>query len=201
MEGVQLLATFHRRLVFGHVADNGGHTRHRLAKLITGKLDFLALTCQLVDNGLLAAPDSLELLDAITPDGDNDNQDNHINREHPPRQPPRTVHDDLQGALLIADSTVGTDGFHVEGVFPAAQVVELHTMQQCITIAPVVVEAFHPVHELETLALVVVAGSKLDGEGALVVVQLYLIAFIEGLWKNDVAIILHTRLDFPFADK
>ena len=201
VERVQLLLALHRGFAFGHIADNGRHTSHRLSKFVAGELDFLTLAHQLVNHGLLASPDSLELLDTITPDSDDDNQDDDINGEHPPRQPPRTIHNDLQGALLIADSTIGTDSLYVKGVGATAQFMELYTMQEGITIAPVIVETFHPIHELEALALVVVTSTKLDSEGALVVVQLYLIALVEGLWQNDVTVILHTRQDFLLTDK
>ena len=179
MERVKLLASFHGCLSLCHISNNGCHTCHRLSKLVTGELDFLALASQFVNNGLLASPDALELVDAITPYGNNDDEDDDIDGEHPPGQPPRTVDDDFQGTLLIADSTIGTDCFHVQNIFATAKIMELHAMQQGITISPVVVEPFHPVHELETFALIVVTGSKLNGEGALAVVQLNLIALVE----------------------
>ena len=47
--------------------------------------------------------------------------------------------------------------------------------------------------------MVIVTCGKLDGEAVLAVVQLYLIALVEGLWQNDVAVILHTSQDLLFT--
>ena len=52
-------------------------------------------------------------------------------------------------------------------------------MQQCITVAPVVLQSFHPVHKLQSFALVVVTSSKLDGQRVLVVTKLYLTDFVQ----------------------
>ena len=89
----------------------------------------------------------------------------------------------------------------MQGIGTAAQVVELHAMQQGIAVAPVEVAAFELIHELQALALVVVTGGKLDGEGVLTVVQLYLAALVEGLLQNDVAIVGHANLYLLFAHK
>ena len=88
---------------------------------------------------------------------------------------------DLEGTLLIADGTFGADGLHVEDIFATAQIGERHTVYQGITVAPVFVLAFHPVHELQALTLVVVTSAKLDGERVLVVAEVDLVGLVHGL--------------------
>ena len=122
----------------------------------------------------------LNLADTIAPDDKNYNGDNDIYCQHPPRQPPGTVDGDFEFTFLIADGTVGTDSFYVKHIVATTQVLELHTVQHGIAVTPVVVATLHPVHKLQSLTLVVVAGSKLDGEGVLAVLQFYLAALVEG---------------------
>ena len=129
VERVQLLTAFQRLFALCHVADDGCHAGHGLAQLVAGQLDFLALALQLLNDGLLAQPYRSELLDAITPYGQNQDGDDDIDAEHPPRQPPGTVDDNLERTLLVADSTVGADCLDVQDVLAAAQVVELNAVQ------------------------------------------------------------------------
>ena len=49
--------------------------------------------------------------------------------------------------------------------------------------------------------MVVVTCSKLNGDGALTVVQFYPVALVEGLWQDDVTVVVDTRLDFLFSNK
>ena len=49
---------------------------------------------------------------------------------------------------------------------------------------------------MQTLALVVVTSGKLNGNRVLTVEQLYLVALVEGLWQDDVTIVVDTRQDF-----
>ena len=65
-------------------------------------------------------------------------------------------------------------------------------MQQGVAIAPVVVETFHPVHELQAFALVVVAGSKLDGQRVLGIAQLDAADFVECRCQDDTSVVLMT---------
>ena len=69
----------------------------------------------------------------------------------------------------------------MEGVTATAQVVEGDAVGESITVLPVIIQAFHPVHELQAFALVVIAGTKLHGEGRLVIVELYLVCLVHGL--------------------
>ena len=69
----------------------------------------------------------------------------------------------------------------MEGIFAATQVFEGHTVGQRITVAPVFVLTFHPIHELQALTLIVVTCCKLDGEGVLVVGEFNLISLVHGL--------------------
>ena len=52
-------------------------------------------------------------------------------------------------------------------------------MQQCITVAPVILQSFHPVHKLQSFTLVVVTSGKLDGQRVLVVAKLNLADFVQ----------------------
>ena len=72
-------------------------------------------------------------------------------------------------------------------------------MGQGVAIAPVFVAAFHPVHKLQSFALVVVASCKLDGEGVLLVGQFKHTAFVESLWQYYSAVILVACLYFCLA--
>ena len=74
-------------------------------------------------------------------------------------------------------------------------------MQHGVAVAPVVVTTFHPVHELETFALVVVTCSKLDGECVLIVAQLYLAALVEGRCQDDLTIINMSSQNFFLTNK
>ena len=201
MQRVELFAALQTLLAHGHVADDGSHACHRLAQFVAGELDFLALALEFLDDGVALLPGLLVLVDAVAPDDDNDDEYDDVEREHPPGEPPGTVHVDVEDALLIADGTVGTDGLDVEAVVATAQAVELDAVEQGVAIAPVVVKSLHPVHELQALALVVVAGGKLDGDGALAVVELYLVAFVECLGQDDVAVVVDAGEYLLFADK
>ena len=66
---------------------------------------------------------------AIAPDDEDYDGNDDIEREHPPRQPPRTVDDDFKFTLLVADGTVGTHSLDMQGVVATAQVAELHTVE------------------------------------------------------------------------
>ena len=84
----------------------------------------------------------------VAPDDEGRDSDDDIERKHPPRQPPRTFDGDVELALLIADGTIGTDSLHVQRIVAATQILELHAMQHGVTITPVVVASFHPIHKL-----------------------------------------------------
>ena len=112
-----------------------------------------------------------------------------------------TVNDNLNTTLLVADSTIGTYGFDVERIAAATQVLEPHTMQQGITVAPVVVKSFHPVHELQAFSLVIVTCGKLDGNVVLAIGQFNLVTLVEGLGQYDTAIVFMSCLNFLFTNK
>ena len=94
-----------------------------------------------------------------------------------------------QGTFLVTDSSVGTDSLDMERIFSAGQITEGHAMGEGISVFPVIVETFHPVHELQTLTLVVVTCSKLDGKRVLVVVQFQFRGLIEGLRQKNITIV------------
>ena len=108
---------------------------------------------------------------------------------------------DGECALLVADSTLGADGLHVERVVATGQILEGHTVSQCITIAPVFVEAFHPVHELQTLALVVVTARELDGEGVLIMSQYEVVGLVECLRQYGTVVILMSGENLLLANE
>ena len=74
-------------------------------------------------------------------------------------------------------------------------------MGQSVTITPVLIFAFHPVHKLQTLTLVIVTCRKLDGEGVLVMFQLQAIGLVECLCQYHAILILVASQDFLLADK
>ena len=74
---------------------------------------------------------------------------------------------DINGSFLIADCTFCAYGFNMQSIFTTGQILESHTVSQSITIAPVFILAFHPVHELQTLTLVIVSCSKFNRKGVL----------------------------------
>ena len=201
MQGIQLLFLFECRLLLREVADDRGHTGHRLAQIVTGSLDLFALHLQLVDNGVLSLANGLDLFPSDTPEIEDDDHGDDVGSDHPPRQQPVSLNIDLQKALLIAHGTFSTDGLYVKGVLAATQVVERHTVGQGITVAPVFILPLHPVHELQTLALVVVAGSELHSKGVLVVAQVDAVGLVEGLWQDDSFAILMTCQDFLLANE
>ena len=84
MQGVQLFLALHGLFSDGHVANDGGHAGHRHAQVVTGTLDFLALSLQLVDDGALALPDLLELLHTVAPEGHDDDGHEDVGGQHPP---------------------------------------------------------------------------------------------------------------------
>ena len=129
MQRVELFTTFQRLFTHRHITDDGGHAGHGLTQFVTGQLDFLTLTFQLFDDGGTLLPCLLVFLDTIAPDDDDDDHDDEVEGQHPPRQPPRTVDVYLQDALLVADSTIGTDCFDVELIVATAQLIETDTME------------------------------------------------------------------------
>ena len=74
-------------------------------------------------------------------------------------------------------------------------------MQHGVAITPVVVTTFHPVHKLQALALVIVTGSKLDGEGVLTICQFNLATLVECRGQDDAIIVGMSRQDFFLANK
>ena len=201
VEGVELFALFERALLLGQVTDDRCHAGHGLAQLVARCLDFLALQFQLFDDGLFLALDLPHLVDTNLPDIEYDDDGRCIDQEHPPRQVPRAVDDHLDDALLIAHGAISVQGFHVEYIFAAAQVVERHAMIDGIAVAPVLVKPFHPVHELQSLALVVVACRELDGKGVLVALQLDAVALVERLCQQYISVVDVAYLYLFLADE
>ena len=107
----------------------------------------------------------------------------------------------LERALLVTDGTLGTDGLHVQCIFAAGEVAEGDTVCQSVTVAPVFILAFHPVHKLQAFALVVVTGCELDGECILVVSQFKSVGLVEGLWQHDALLVHMTCQDLLLADE
>ena len=69
----------------------------------------------------------------------------------------------------------------MESIIAAAEVGEVDTMAEGIARFPIVIESLHPIHKLQTFALVVVARSKLDAERVLVVGEHDALALVERL--------------------
>ena len=201
VEGVKLFALLECLLLFGEVTDDRSHAGHRLTQILTGGLDLLTLQGEFTDDSLLAGLDDSQLLDADAPEVDNHEQDDDVGENHPPRKQPVAGDVDLEYTLLVTDGTLGTNGLHVQCILAAGEVAEGDTVRQSITVAPVFVLAFHPVHKLQALALVVVTGSELDGECILVVTQFEFVRLVEGLWQHDTLLVHMTSEDFLFADK
>ena len=107
---------------------------------------------------------------------------------------------DDQGTFLVADGPLSADGLHMQGILAAGEILEGHAVGQCVTIAPVVILALHPVHELETLALVVVSCCELDGEGVLALSQFEPVGLVECLGEHHTALILVPRDDLLLSD-
>ena len=84
-------------------------------------------------------------------------------------------------------------------VFAAAQVLQRDAVLDGVTVAPVLVAPFKPVHELQAFALVIVACGKLDGDGILVVLELYAARLVQSLRQYNIAVVDMTNLDFLFA--
>ena len=84
MQRVQLLAALHRLFLLSQRTDDSCHAGHRLAKILTGVLDFLALALQLVNDGMLALPYLSDFLDTIAPEGQHNDSDDDIYRQGPP---------------------------------------------------------------------------------------------------------------------
>ena len=201
VEGVELLTLFECLLLLGEVADDGGHTGHRLTQILTGGLDLLTLKGEFTDDSLLTGLDDSQLLDTDAPEVDDDEQDDDIGQNHPPRQEPVAGNRNLERALLVTDGTLGTDGLHVQRIFAAGEVAEGDTVCQSVTVAPVFILAFHPVHKLQAFALVVVTGCELDGECILVVSQFKSVGLVEGLWQHDTLLVHVTCQDLLLADE
>ena len=83
----------------------------------------------------------------------------------------------------------------------AAQVSERYAMCQRITILPVIVEPFHPIHELQAFALVVVTCSELDGDVVLVVRQFNTVALVQCLRERYTTIIGMTGQNLLLANE
>ena len=66
---------------------------------------------------------------------------------------------------------------------------------------PVFVLAFHPVHKLQALALIVVTGCEFDGKCILIMTQVDTIGFVQCLIEQHLAMILVTCNHFFLADK
>ena len=74
-------------------------------------------------------------------------------------------------------------------------------MGESITILPVIIEAFHPIHELKTLTLVIVSCTKLHGKGTLVVAKFYPVCFVKSLIEQNFALIGMSHKNLFFSDE
>ena len=170
MQGIELLLAFDAG--GGHlsdVADDGSHACHGLTEVIAGRLDFLLLHHQLIDDGFFLLPYIGLSLHAEMPGIANQQSRYHINQNHPPGEPPRGQDGNLELAHLVAGRAVSSHSLHMEGIGAAGEPFEIHAMAQRIAVAPIMVESLHEIGKLEALTLVVVACGKLDGKGVLTV--------------------------------
>ena len=102
--------------------------------------------------------------------------------------------------FLVTDGTLSADSLYVKRVFTAGKIAEGDTVGEGITVAPVFVLTFHPIHELQTLALVVVSCCELDGEGVLVVSQLQIVRLVESLRQYYTLVVHVARHDLFLSD-
>ena len=156
---------------------------------------------EFLNNSFLSGLDNRDLFDTNAPEIEYHERNDNISSDHPPGEKPVAFDVDGKRTLLIADSTIGTDGFHMEDISAAGEVFEGNTMRQGVTIAPVFVLTFHPVHKLEALALVVVTCCELNGESGLIMSQFQFVGFIECLWQNHTVIVHMTRQNLFFTEK
>ena len=141
------------------------------------------------------------MFDTDAPEVDDDESNDDIGNDHPPGEQPVALDGNRECTFLVADSSLGTDGLHMEGVAATTQILEGHTVSQGITIAPVFILTFHPVHELQTFTLVVVTSSKLDRESILVVPEYNFVGLVHRLTKNHTASVFMTCEHLFFADE
>ena len=201
MQRVHLLLLVNRCGCIRYITDYRRHSRHRLSQVVAGSLQFLSLACQFIDNLLFLRPYIIDALRHRAVDIHRSDNHNHIHENHPPLHPPGVGYLDYEHAFLSAHSTVSAHGLHVQGVFSACEVFKRHSVLQRVGIAPLLVESLHPIHKLESLALVVVACREFYRECVLTAGQFYLVALVEGLRQRHHSVVSMSCLYLRLTDK
>ena len=201
MQRVHLLLLVNRSSGIRYISDYRRHSCHRLSQVVAGSLQFLSLACQFIDNLLFLSPYIIDSLRHRAVDIHRSDNHNHIHENHPPLHPPGVGYLDYEHAFLSAHSTVSAHGLHVQCIFAALQFLECHSVLQGVGIAPFVVESFHPIHELQSFALVVVAGREFQAECVLTAHQFQFVALVESLGQGHHSVVFVSCLYLCFSDK